>query len=144
MLHKNKKAISLILTLVLVFSFQLIALAADIINWSAVGVFRIDHDSNSVTQTIDKEDLKEEKITDKPYVAVKTIAKTMSSHPRFKLRDENNITRSVYLTTAEPGEWERSLDGNTGQKGEMLYAELQAAWNQITDNQTISIQFRPY
>lgn len=129
----------------LIFSFQLVAFAADTINWSETGVFKIDALDSDVNETITGDRLSEEKITSNPYVAVKTIAKNMDSCPKFRLVDKNKLVRSNYLTVSDTvGEWVRDLESNTGAKGEMMYAQMKAAWNQITNNKTISIKFRPY
>lgn len=129
----------------LIFSFQLVAFAADTINWSETGVFKIDALDSDVNETITGDRLSEGKITSNPYVAVKTIAKNMDSCPKFRLVDKNKLVRSNYLTVSDTvGEWVRDLESNTGAKGEMMYAQMKAAWNQITNNKTISIKFRPY
>ncbi len=139
MKKKNKSFITLCVALTLVFMFQIVAYAAN--TWSENGTFRLDSNVGVwVNKTTENEKLSDKKKNDDdPIVTVRTITKTMSSYPKFKLVNSENNPVSEKITTADIGQ---QVDGaNTGRAGYTYYASLAAAWNQITNAQTIKIKF---
>lgn len=142
---KNKNFITLCIALMLVFIFQIVAYATN--TWSSKGTFELDSGDigNWSQQTITGEklgDTKESDAIEDAIVTVYTVSKSMTSYPKFKLVNSNNAERSEKIKTADTG---RQATGESqAVVGHKYFASVAPAWNQITDNKTIRIQFDSY
>ena len=138
-MKKNKKLFTAILMLILVFSVQCTVFA----DTSSNGTFDLNSGESWDHTTASGTRLKDKKETDDITVEVYTISKTMMSCPTFRMVNNKKEARSASITTSETGKSTTS-ESNTGTNGYNYYAAVKAAWNQITNNQSIRIKFDSY
>lgn len=138
---KNKRIITLVLTIFFLLSLQIVAFAGT--SWSDARTFALDSGTSWKTETTLGDTLKNTKTTDSTEVAVYTVSKSMWSKPVFRMVNSDNQARSGEITTADAGRFTTSKT-NTGEVGYGYYASMKAAWNQISNSQSIRIQFKSY
>ena len=135
-MKKNKKLFTTILMFVLVLSIQCTVLAAT----SSKGTYDLDAGDGWKHTTASDSRLRDEKETTSTKVTVYTYSKTMMSCPSFRMVNYDKNARSTEIVTAAAGK-SATNESNTGTKGYGYYASVKAAWNQITDDQSIRIYF---
>ncbi len=141
MKKKTKKISVLAITIIMVLCFQMMSFALS--TWSDAGTFELSTDTGWTRTTTTGNYLNNEKDSNSANVTVYTVSKTMASSPSFRIVTYNNEARCTAFTTAAAGK-SKTSDTNTGEIGYTYYASVKEAWNQVTDDQTIRIQFKTY
>ena len=138
---KIRKFITLIVALAVIMSMSVVAFAAT--TYSNAGTFKMSCGGDWTRVTTLNEYLGNQKETDSTSVTVYTLSKTMSSAPSFRLVNSDNEARSGAFSTPAVGR-EKTNSSNTGEIGYAYYASLKPAWNQVTNDQSIRIQFKSH
>ncbi len=82
-----------------------------------------------------------EKTTSSLTVTEYTLAKTMTSHPNFRIVNSEGYARSAVFKVASPGREETS-DSGTGEIGYAYFASVKPDWAQTRTHQSIRLQFK--
>ena len=142
MMGKTKnKIISIILAITVVFSFQVVAFAAT--TWSDAGTITLNRGTDWKRNTTTGVYIVNTKETTSKDVKVYTVSKTMSSNPQFRMVNSNNSARSGSFSMPSAGK-QKTNSSNTGEKGYNYYASVKAAWNQVSNNQSVRLQFKSH
>lgn len=109
--------------------------------WANAQTFRLNNNSGWTGINTAGQRLGNTKQTHNSGWDVHTLAKTMSSSPSARLvNSAGSVRSSSNLTTGAIG---RTVSGTqTGEVGFAYFVQVQQAWNQVTNDQTIRVQHR--
>ena len=138
---KAKNTKSIILAIAAIFLFQITAFAAN--TWSDAGTINLNRNTGWKRTTTTGVYLVNTKSTDSNNVTVYTVSKTMVSYPQFRMVNSNNAARSASFTVPPAGK-QKTNSSNTGVNGYNYYASVKPAWNQVSNNQSIRLQFKSH
>lgn len=137
----RNKIISIILAIAVVFSLQIVAFAAT--TWSDAGTITLNSDTGWKRNTTKGVYIVNAKTTTSKDVTVYTVSKTMASNPQFRMVNSENSARSGSFSMPSAGR-QKTDSSNTGEKGYKYYASVKPAWNQVSDNQSVRLQFKSH
>lgn len=136
-----KRFVLVMSTILIVVGAQIVAYAGT--SWSDGGTFEISRGDGWHNHCTTGEMLGNTKTTESSNVSVYTVSKTMTSSPSFRLINSDGYARSDSFSTPAVGK-SVTNNSNTGTVGYTYYASIKPAWNQVSDDCTIKIQFKSY